>query len=377
MTNYHPSKDLPAFIRKYKTFSPSELVNIILKERNTAIKPEAVTMWFLRHPDIEKQLKAEIVTEQKTNVVVDGSIFENGTFEELPSVKTWVNEMKDRQCSRDTIQSMISGLKRICSGKLYGYDLVAEGLMSLKHPDRLEMKEFQDINRILVDRGKDTHGIRMSARNFLTSKGQVIGKKILGGKPKGYGKYKKLKVSESVLETMLAQARLYRPEYYCVDAFMYQTGTRINATLKAVWKHVEEEGNIAIVTVFDKGRHSIHPEGHEWHKIITKQLYDEIKALGHQETLFVVKEEEMAKINSALIKKYCPELLEKYGHVNPNHFWRHMFFQHMLEKTNWNKTLVAELGGSTEQSMTESYGSPEENEIMKWGRNTIPQIFGV
>lgn len=58
----------------------------------------------------------------------------------------------------------------------------------------------------------------------------------------------------------------------------------------------------------------------------------------------------------------------------PNHFWRHMFYQHMLRLTDWNYGACAELGGSTVKSLEESYGKPPRVIVKKWGLKYMPMI---
>jgi hypothetical protein len=255
---------------------------------------------------------------------------------------------------------------------------VKEGLWTFKHPDRLTLEDGRELVRILKERGYDTFRVRQVLRDFLLSKGEIVGNKIAGGKPKSYGKFAKLKVPIETLNQMLEWIKAQNYEAFLVDKFMYETATRITATLNAKIENIEEYGDYGIVVVFDKGRKSIFPEGHKWEKTITHSLLLEIKKHIEIKTngkIFNITKAEMASINMSAIKKFCPKLLEKFGHINPNHFWRHMFAQTMLFFTDWNTPLVANLGGWTVSALEESYGKPEDEQIRKWGRETIPKIF--
>jgi hypothetical protein len=53
---YKVARDLPNFARQYGTISPSELANIVLRERKKQVTPESITHWFKRHPEVYSQL---------------------------------------------------------------------------------------------------------------------------------------------------------------------------------------------------------------------------------------------------------------------------------------------------------------------------------
>jgi len=149
---YRPSRDLPKFALEHKTTSPTKLTEIVLKERNTEIKPQAVTMWFKRHPQVLTELDAQIVASQIDNKVVDPSIFNDGTFEQLKTVKAWIQEMQDRNLQQAGLIARISSIKRLCMG----HELPPDS-WSLKHPDRLTLQDARDYIRLRRQQGKGTH----------------------------------------------------------------------------------------------------------------------------------------------------------------------------------------------------------------------------
>jgi integrase len=386
---YKPSRDIPLFARELKTLSPSKIRDHILLKRNEKVTPESITMWFKRHPDVYEQLSKELVEGlPSAKDEVNPSIFQNGQFENLESVRNWINEMKDRDLSKDIIQSRVNALKRVCMGyfRNWNIDLVKEGLWCYKHPDRLTLEECRELIRILKDKGVDTHGVRMPLRDFLQSKGYVVGKKIAGGKPRGYGKFADLKVPEPTLDKMLEELKTINYEAYLVDKFMYKTGTRINATLNILLKDFEKKDTHVEVKVFDKARRSmlhteeeIKREGKRWIKFIDHAFYNELMEFAQKENrtekLFKIDRLMLAKINRDLIQKYCPYVLEKYGDVMPNHFWRHMFAQINLDRTQWNYSVVAFLGGWDVKSLQESYGKPPEEKLREWGIQHISMVI--
>jgi hypothetical protein len=368
---YKPSRDLPNFARELKTLSPSKLAEMVLNRRNEETTPESVTMWFKRHPEIYEQLSKELVQGLPTATEqVDVSIYQNGQFKELPSVKNWMLELSSRELVDEYVNQKISILKQICLGKIHGFDLVQEGKWCLKHPDRLSLREVMELIALLKDRGKDTYQIKRDMKDFLQSKDIVVGKKFTVGRPKGYGKYKKLYVKPESQEQMLEWIKSLNYEAYAVDRFMHKTGTRITASLNS---NIEElRGNT--LTVYDKGRLSRYPKGHPWDKRLPPKLLSEIQGLidGRKNgKIFSISYDTMTEFNRKAIEKFAPEILELYPNLMPNHFWRHIFFQNILRASDWNYKVAGALGGSSAQSVEESYGEPDKATVDEWKEKYI------
>jgi integrase len=373
---YKASRDLPDFSREHKTLSPTKLAQLVLNRRNEKIKPQAITMWFKRHPEIHEQLRKENIEKLPTEKEqIDASIFQNGQFQEIPSVKNWLLEMNARELSRDTISSKIITLRQLCQGRfpMLKIDLVAEGKMSLKHPDRLSLQDALEIIMTLKMKDVDATYFKHVLKDFLLSKEVVVGKKIVVGRSKNYGKLAKLFVERSILNQMLSWIKSVNFEAYVVDDFMFKTGTRITATLKALIENMNFQQHT--MRVYDKARHSLYPEGKEWEKYISLKLWQNLrKLIGKRKSgkIFNVSDDTLSKINREALKRFVPELEPKIQ--MPNHFWRHMFFQHMLRITNWNYAVCAELGGSTVASLQESYGKPPQEIVRQWGLKFMPTL---
>lgn len=333
-----------------------------------------MTMWFKRHSDIYEELKKEVVVKELPKEEVNETIFENGTFEELPSVKEWLIQLDARELSKDYVQQKLNTLKNVCKGQLFGFDLINEGLWCFKHPDRLTLKETMQFISIIKQKGKDTYYIKRDLKDFLQSKGIGIGKRIVVGKPKGYGKYAKLFVVAEVLKEMLEWLKTINFETYVVDEFMYKTGTRIEATREALIEETVEVGDKGVITVYDKGRKSKYPKGHPWDKRLDAELLRDIKQLiGDRKhgKIFSVGYNKIRKLNREALEKFAPEVLEQYSNLYINHFWRHMFFQHILRKCDWNYTIAGALGGAHPLSVEESYGKPPEKIVNEWSETFL------
>jgi integrase len=365
---YDPKRDLPNFAREFKTLSPSKLAETILNRRNKRVTPESITMWFNRHSDIYDELAKEIIEDLPTaKEEVSQSIFQNGSFQELSTVKNWILEMNARELSEHTISSKVITLRQLCQGNfpLLHIDLVAEGKMCLKHPDRLVLKDALEIITMLKEKKVDATYFKHVLKDFLLSKGIVIGKKIVVGRSKSFGKYAKLYVPIEKLRQMLQWIRSQNYEAYVCDLFMLKTATRITATLNALIEKIF--GNN--ITVYDKGRRSKYPEGHPWDKHLDAELMTELeKIIGERKAgnIFSVKADVLADLTRQAIQMFAPEVLEQYPDLMPNHFWRHMFAQLMLRLWDWNYGKVASVGGWTPQALEESYGKPPQEKVKEW-----------
>lgn len=376
MNKYKPSRDLPKLALENRTLQPSVLRTKILEKYNKSITPESISMWFIRNPKVYTDIQKQLIDTEIDSEEVAASIFQNGTFEELMTVKNWIAEMKDRKLSETTWKSSVRTLKRVCKGKFKDFNLVELGLMNFKHPDRLVLKDAQEISRLVRDQGLDPSGVNLALRNFLESKSITVGKKISGSKHSGFGKLAHLFVEKETLNHMLNHiSRFMNYEAYVISLFMFKTGTRITATLNAKIENLSMEGDLVQQIVFDKARRSKHPKGKRWVKHIPKDLYYHMKGIIGDRIkgkIFSLSAPEMAQINRAALKRFVPELEPQIR--MPNHFWRHMFFQHMLRITDWKYGVVASLGGSTVSSLQESYGMPPKAIVQKWGLEYVPEI---
>lgn len=405
---YKPNRDIPRFIEKYHTFQPKELREIILKERNHDASIETLCNWMRRHKDIIDKIRETIIEQEKPQEEVSPTIFENGTFEELPSVKNWKQEMQDRVLAPNHIKTRIGILKQICKGsfpRLKFNPIIQESdetkpiiddsnprqknklilaepnepidksIKELnwcyKHPDRLTLDESRDLVRVMRDKGYETAQVRFTLRNFLLSKGITVGDKISGAKEKGYGKFANLYVPLDQLIKLLAKIKELDLEVALVSLFMFKTGTRISATLDSTIEDLDFDNHT--VKGIDKGRHS---KGRKpFKKYLDAELEHELKTfIGQRQTgkLFTIAADQSSQINREAMKIVIPDLEPKIE--MPNHFWRHMFAQHMLRLTNWNYSAVAYLGSWTVKALQESYGAPPDEIIKQWGLNYLPLI---
>jgi hypothetical protein len=375
---YNPKRDLPEFARQAKTLSPSKLAELVLNRRNREVTSESITMWFKRHPEIYDELSKEIVEGIPTEKqAVDASIFENSSFRAIPSVKEWIDHLRGvRRIKETTINAIVRDLKLICKGQLphLKIDLVQEGLWSLKHPDRLNYTDAVEITSLFKERKVDLYRFSKCLKSFLVNKGIPEGAKLLVGKPRGFGRFAKMYVARETLDKMLLWIlEKYGLEPYACDVFMFTKAARVNAALNANIEDIQTIQGQVTLTIYEKGLERKYGEkGKPVDKDIEPELFNLLKKVFGERQFGRIFEnltiDKMTAINTEAIKQFCPEILQQYGHVNPNHFWRHMFAQHMLIKTKWNYAIVAGLGNWTVQALEESYGKASPQQVKKWGK---------
>lgn len=365
MTKYHPEKDLPDFARENKTLSPSKLAEIVLNRRNKEITPESVTMWFKRHPEEYDQLSKELVQGLPTvKQAVDLSIYENGNFKELPSIKNWVKELTNRNAKPETVNSFVSYIKRVCKGEVQQGVLIEN--WSFKHPDRLSMQDAKDFLFEVKKHGLKSRGYRLALRNFLTSKDMVVkSHEISGELEEDAGQYADMFVSKEKLYQILEWVKARNLKAYLACKFAYKTASRLTATLEADAQYYNSEEHT--LTVFEKA--VMRKAKKRVVKMIPCDLWDELPKEGR---LFDIAEDELNGLLRQAYKEIIPEMADRIPF--PFHFWRHMFAQHMLRLTNWNYGLVARLGNWSVEALERYYGKIPHETVVEVGLKTLPLL---
>ena len=389
MTAYKPVRDLPIFVRKHQTFSPTKLREVILSERNKSVTTQSISMWFKRHGVIYEALRKEVIVTELSKEEVSETIFQNGTFEQLPSIRKLVMEQTPR-VSPHFLDSTIGAIKCICMGKYQDVTERKNGRSkyiekriegwSLKHPDRLTVEHAKEYIALLHGLGRDTHRYRIGARAFFLSRDNITIKPTdIAGDKGEVGKDGKVFVPKEQLYQILNYVKERNFDFYVADHFSYKTATRLEATLSEAKKsNVREEDGTTLIEVIDKG---LHRKGRQkWDKILPADLYNELSELFSQngDRAFPnVNAQHLRELNKEAYETFLkddPKALE-LGLKEPFHFWRHMFAQQMLRATSWNYDLVAELGGwSDTKTLKECYGLPPTEMIRKEGLEAIPKI---
>jgi Phage integrase family. len=360
---YKPKRDIPKFVKEYHSFSPSKIREIVLGKRNKNVTAESITMWFKRNPETYAQLKAEVIGEQLPKLEVSETIFDNGTFEELPSVKKWIQTLEDRHVKAITIQRRVGTLKRICKG----YNLNRDE-WSYRHPDRITEDDFKEYNRKIRAKGLKDTDYRSIERNFLLYSKQKV--PTISGHIT-LGKYSDLYVPRETLNQIFNEIKAQDYVVYVASKFCFKNGAREKAVLNAETKNLNLTERTIVLHEKRKARQEFRKEI----KYIDDELLQDLKPLIAKGTKYLFEgltRVRWCNICREAYEKIIPELNKRIP--MPVHFWRHMFAQHMLRATDWNYGIVAGLGGWTEEALKRSYGQPPQAVIAKWGMKYIPQI---
>jgi len=363
---YKPSRDLPEFALQHKTLSPSKLVDIVLMKRNEKRTPESITMWFNRNPDLYEKLSKNIISNLPTEKdEVEKSIFENGAFQELISVKKWIQDLTLRGAKQRKIKSWVRYLKRVCQGNIRKDEYIED--WSLKHPDRLTIQDAKDFIFTVKKHGYPSREWRLALRNFLKSKNIVVKSEDISGElEEDAGKYADIFIPKEKIHEIFEWLKARNYEAYLASKFGYKTASRITATLNAHTSHINHEERT--ITVFEKSIKG--KKKRKVTKLLTEDLYEEMPKQGK---LFSISARELNKLLREAYKEIIPELEPRIP--MPFHFIaRHMFAQHMLRASNWNYGLVASLGGWSMEALRRYYGMPPKEVVKKFGFKTLPKL---
>lgn len=230
--------------------------------------------------------------------------------------------------------------------------------------------------------GLSYDGTRMAMRNWFITKG-ISGEKltaegISGELSESFGKRAQDKLTKEQRRKFLVALHqivnelddyVLSLEWDLLPCWLYYTGTRIEASLKArienmTPKDVEKMRKVGtvIARVVDKGKHK---RGRmTWRKLCTGELKNKIvrllEARGNpQEGLLFDR-----LVNADNVRTVFREAYQKAGIKGvsqPCHIWRHTADQDLLDATDWNYDLVgAILGSADTRTMKLCYGKMGE-----------------
>jgi len=441
---YKAGRDLPDAIRTLKTLDRHKIINYVLNKYNRKLTVVAINQWFYNNKDVYEELQKYVKDVPKgAEEEIDESMFEKGVFyyvdkdgrvnSDIPMIDEFIKGKKRKKTVKPkTLRGYILNLRMFCLGIrpfmnpetqekyikgewkeqkkrwkkegvpekdiIKGIDLKKHGWI-IRHPERITIDDVNEHLDLMIEKypDVDNSGIRLTLRNYFTYH-DIKGKdQISGRKHKSAGKYADLKLPKEKLFEMLSYMREKSNSFsdvyyqaYISCKFMYQTGTRISATLNAVLDNLqmielERDGvtKIVNVIVYDKGSLSVYGErGHRWTKKITIDLYSEIcLGSGYPERttgkIFRISDTELRDISREAIMKFAPEILERFPSLKVIHFWRHMMGQQWLEATRYNYGIVSAMGGWTVKALEESYGKIPEADLRELGAEYLPMIMEI
>ena len=378
------SQALPELVRKYRTVSPTELKQAILRDYNKDISDSAVRMFIVRNPEVFKPLEKEMIGEDSKQIEVNEAIFQNGTFNSLNSIKKW-NIEKTGLVSGEYQKGNVDAIKRICKGVFYLKDPATKKLTechvpnwTLKHPDRLTLEQAQEFVATVHKAKSGTKQYRIAVRDFFLSREHITLKttEMSGLMPK-IGKWKHVYVERADIDKILAYVKERNYTAFVADLTMFKLATRSTATLtEFLHKKLRLEEGYHLIEVTDKGFHRTGRQTFD--KVIPDDLLKELENCWnmHGENAFDGLDEQVLRdLNKEAYRQFLTGESLELGLAEPNHFWRHQFGQHMLRATNWNYSVVAYLGSwKDEKMLKEVYGAPTSALLREWGMQYVPKI---
>lgn len=377
---YKPSRDIPKAIRELKTLSPTRIREWIRDHRTKTVgtrkvqvdvTPQSVTMWLKRHRKIYEQLEQEIKEEEIPKEAISDVIFQNGFFEEIPSIKKWIMKLRARGAKEQSIRQFLGAIKQVCKGELrkWGGLILIED-WGLKHPDRLNLEDALMYISERQKRGFATRKHRLALRNFLKSK-NIPDVDDISGKIAQMGKYAHLYTPKPKIDAIFEWLKPLNEDAYFASKFAYKCGgCRITATLTAEASKINREDHTIFVT--EKATRGKGKRIQE--KLIPEDLWKELEESGRLNggRLFNIGPQELNGLLKSAYREVIPELAEEIP--KPFHFWRHQFAQHLLRRTGWNYGLVAKLGHWTVETLERYYGKMDRETAFTEGRKHLPNL---
>lgn len=382
----HLKTIVPLMVRKHRTFSPTQLRQHILAEYNKDFSVAAISLFFSRNTEVAAQLKKEVTTEEVQQVEVSAALFQNGTFDELPSIRKW-NIEKATLVSESYQRSNVQAIKRICQGVFFLKDRTTKKFTEChidnwvpKTPERLTLEACQEFVAAVHKAHSGTKQYRIAIRDFFLSRdSRTLKPTEMSGMMPPIGKWKHVRVPRPKLDEILGYVKARNYQAYVADFTMFKTGSRSTAALtEYLHSKLREEEGTFLIAVTDKGFHRTGRQTFD--KIITDDLMAELVqcwAKFGDNPFTGLDETTLRELNKEAYRLFLQDnpLALDLGLTEPNHFWRHMFGRHMLEATAWNYTAVAELGSwSNEDMLKKVYGAPPKEMLRKIGLDIIPKI---
>jgi len=376
-------------IRKYATTSESELAQ--------KLKVGRTTIW--RRLQEIPQEKIDEVLKELSETELKPSQYDWKVFQKIPVIEAYEEKLRGKiRVSKRYKTKILRGIWRACR--------ILE-----KHPYHLTVEECADLVAkarlgeafMITRKGKKPiaeEGLRKSIRAFMQYMKGISGKFLTS---------EGIDASISTVEPERARAR-FTPEHR--EAFMevliektkedwegrsgkayhrlpfksepilamavellpycyYYMGSRKKAVLNATWENIEWHEDISILWIMDKG---LHRKGRKkWEKRITHELLERMKnywkALGCPKEGLIFPFSEYQHQSIALFFKECyaeAGIPEKLWRGMPIHIWRHTACQDMLDATDRNWELVAELlSWESLDTMKKHYGKASEAVVKK------------
>jgi integrase len=333
-------------------------------------------MWFKRNPIIRKELKNEVKEEELSKEVISETLFDNGTFRELPCIEQWILELRGRNAKENTINAFVNYIKFVCTGRLpQTREQVRRKEQiryienwGLKHPKMLTIEDCLRYNSEMKENGYKGRNPRLAMRNFLESRGKKGYKKLSGAIDQA-GKYAHVYATSQQMKAIFAWLESGNREVHDASYFAFKTACRLGATLEAHAKFIDKERHT--IWVFEKATNG--KGKRKQRKFIPPDLWKLLKPrMEKGGRLFNITKRELNGLLRACYEEVIPKLADDIP--MPFHFFRHQFAQHGLRATGWNYGLIAKLGHWTVGTLYRYYGKMDEETAFKEGEKFLSKM---
>jgi integrase len=344
-------EDLLNAIRLYATTSETELAKKLNVSRQTIYRKMRL---------IPKETIAQIMRDLSQTELKPYQLGYDG-FLTIPEVQQFKTALERRQVSKQYRNEQLRAMWRLC-------------VYLQKHPSKLTIEQCADILTTLKQKkipNLNLYHIKIAIRSWFQNvrglNGEILtAKGIDASMPYHMGIRAFDRLTRKQRHDFIKALKQIIPKDSYSDAwislpyFLYYTGTRIKASLKAKIEDIEKHGNYWIIKVIDKGKHK---NGRKlWRKLIIGELKEKLeKNIASR-----------GNIKNGLLFPFSYEtvrltFITAYKEANipmpkqPCHIWRHTSAQDFLEATDWNYELSAQvLGWEDPRILRKCYGSISE-----------------
>ncbi len=310
---------------------------------------------------IERSVKrsGSKLKDQALAVGVDNRMFQQlsvENFAELPDLAQWIEGLRVRRVKNKP--NLISKIKRVCD-ELQIFPSMLDIDYAMKF---LAMHEELELRQL--------RSWKLALRSFLTGSGRATGEQCrahgIDAKHHGDGEYAQVLLSEE--QIMLGHTLLtpYPRALAIFDLGVECCPRRQDFLIMSRDSFVDIEG-------FTILRYKSQKTGAYWSKFPSRKTIDEWRALeikGKDGKIFTeleITDEIIPQLKAAYIGVGATN---PYFTLRPLHSLRHIGAQRLLRKTNWNRAIVARLGGwEAEKALEDHYGAVPDEIVRTTGLN--------
>jgi hypothetical protein len=342
-------EDVLNAIRLYATTSETELAKRLNVSRHTIYRKMSL---------IPKETIAQIMHDLSQTELKPYQLGYDG-FLTIPEVQQFKTALERRQVCKKYQNQLVRCVWHLC-------------VYLKRHPSKLTIEQCADFLIILRQKKIPNFYIfKMAIRSWFQNvhgiNGEILTSKgIDASMPNQLGIRAFDRLTRKQRHDFIKALKQIIPKDSYFEAwislpyFLYYTGTRIEASLKAQVEDIEKHENFWIIKVIDKGKHK---NGRKlWRKLIIGELKEKLER----------NIASRGNIKNGLLFPFSYKtvrltFIEAYKKANipmpkqPCHIWRHTSAQDFLEATDWNYELTAQvLGWEDPRILRKCYGSISE-----------------